>query len=300
MCGLISEWHRPFFRRPKGAGMSKSNQLRLDDVRAALRLVGECRDLRHDPTLWRNRACEGLIWLLGARIVSGLEARWRRPSGPIAPFHVLQSGLTPHEHDRYFTPFFARATPDDDDVLFSPLKATTERHIVQVRKATISDDDWYRCRTYDEYFRCVGTDACVVSLWELPGDRVDMFGLHRDRADRDFTSREINLLRLFHSELGALIGPLLVAADDRFSPTRLPPRVRETLVCLLEGDSEKQVAARLGISGPTVHQYVTILYRHYGVATRAELLARVLRPPGLRGLRWNELPDQDSILDQTG
>lgn len=259
--------------------MSKSNRLRLDDVRAALRLVGECRDLRHDPALWRGRACEGLVRLLGVRVVSGLEARWRRPAGPIAPFHVLQAGLTPHEHDRHFVPFFERATPDDDDVLFGPLKTTPGRHIIQVRTAAIPDAAWYGCRTYDEYFRCVGTDACVVSLWESPGDRVDMFGLHRDRTDRDFTPREVNLLRLFHAELGELIGPLLVAADDAFSPTRLPPRVRQTLACLLEGDSEKQAAARLGVSGPTVHQYVTALYRHYGVTTRAELLARVLRPP---------------------
>jgi DNA-binding CsgD family transcriptional regulator len=61
------------------------------------------------------------------------------------------------------------------------------------------------------------------------------------------------------------------------SPTRLPPRVRETLRCLLEGDGEKQSAARMGLSTETVHQYVKTLYRYYRAASRAELLARVLR-----------------------
>jgi DNA-binding NarL/FixJ family response regulator len=74
-----------------------------------------------------------------------------------------------------------------------------------------------------------------------------------------------------------LIGPVLVSADDQFSPTRLAPRVRETLSCLLEGDSEKQVAARLNLSRETVHQYVKALYRHYRVTSRPELLARVFR-----------------------
>jgi DNA-binding CsgD family transcriptional regulator len=46
---------------------------------------------------------------------------------------------------------------------------------------------------------------------------------------------------------------------------------------LLEGDSEKQVALRMGLSPTTVHQYVTMLYRRFGVQSRAELLARVLR-----------------------
>jgi DNA-binding NarL/FixJ family response regulator len=76
---------------------------------------------------------------------------------------------------------------------------------------------------------------------------------------------------------------VLVSAGDPFSPTRLPPRVRQTLQCLLDGDSEKQAAARMGLSGTTVHQYVKALYRHYQVESRAELLARVLRRTGRSG-----------------
>jgi hypothetical protein len=46
---------------------------------------------------------------------------------------------------------------------------------------------------------------------------------------------------------------------------------------MLEGDSEKQIAARLGLSQPTTHQYVTALYRHFGVQSRAQLFAHFLR-----------------------
>jgi DNA-binding NarL/FixJ family response regulator len=91
------------------------------------------------------------------------------------------------------------------------------------------------------------------------------------------------VLRLAHAEIGRLMGPVLVCAADPYSPTRLPPRVRETLDCLLDGDSEKQAASRMGLSRETVHQYVKALYRHYQVASRAELLARVLRRPSPRG-----------------
>ena len=50
----------------------------------------------------------------------------------------------------------------------------------------------------------------------------------------------------------------------------------------MEGDSEKQVAMRMGLSRTTVHQYVTMLYRRFDVQSRAELLARVLRRRGIR------------------
>jgi hypothetical protein len=61
-----------------------------------------------------------------------------------------------------------------------------------------------------------------------------------------------------HEELGRLIGGALVSPTEA-RPERLSRRLGQTLACLLEGDSEKQVAARLGLSQATLHQYVTAL-----------------------------------------
>lgn len=52
-------------------------------------------------------------------------------------------------------------------------------------------------------------------------------------------------------------------------------------------DSERQVAARLGLSTATIHQYVTALYRHFKVRSRAQLLAHVIKRIGCR--RWSRL-----------
>jgi DNA-binding NarL/FixJ family response regulator len=54
----------------------------------------------------------------------------------------------------------------------------------------------------------------------------------------------------------------------------LSPRVRQTLERLLAGDSEKEIATRLGLSRHTVHVYVKTLYRRFEVCSRGELLAR--------------------------
>ena len=98
------------------------------------------------------------------------------------------------------------------------------------------------------------------------------------RAYRDaaFAARDVALLRLFHEELARLVGTVL--ADGEADPAAgLPARLRQTLEALLEGDGEKQVAARLGISRHTVHEYVAELYHRFDVHTRAELLALCLR-----------------------
>ncbi|HSZ59213.1 MAG TPA: LuxR C-terminal-related transcriptional regulator [Tepidisphaeraceae bacterium] len=59
----------------------------------------------------------------------------------------------------------------------------------------------------------------------------------------------------------------------------LSNRHAETLERLLAGDSEKQIATRMGVSRNTVHVYVTALYRHFDVSSRGELLARFVRQP---------------------
>jgi DNA-binding CsgD family transcriptional regulator len=64
---------------------------------------------------------------------------------------------------------------------------------------------------------------------------------------------------------------------QRAQPPKLSARLRQTLACLLEGDSEKQVAARLSLSHATTHQYLTALYRHFGVQSRAQLQAYVCK-----------------------
>lgn len=115
--------------------MSKSGRPGLGDVRRALRVVGECRDLGYDPGAWRPHACRGLAGLVGARVVSGMECKWR-PEGPVVPVGFHQVGLTPDEHERYFVPFFRRGAPDHE-LLFAPLQAAVGPHLVRTRRQDV-------------------------------------------------------------------------------------------------------------------------------------------------------------------
>jgi len=67
-------------------------------------------------------------------------------------------------------------------------------------------------------------------------------------------------------------------ASTKPSPAlQLSPRLRDTLDALMTGASEKQIASELGISHHTAHEYVKALYRRFGVTSRPELMATVLR-----------------------
>jgi len=67
------------------------------------------------------------------------------------------------------------------------------------------------------------------------------------------------------------------ARRDPLAGAEMSPRMRQILNCLLTGDSEKQIASKLGISTHTVHTYVKRLHKTLGVASRGELLAKFIQ-----------------------
>ena len=88
-----------------------------------------------------------------------------------------------------------------------------------------------------------------------------------------------DLCRLIGAHLDGASGKLPVSVSASFATQEaenddLSPRMRQTLNCLLAGDSEKQAAAKLGVSQHTVHVYVKHLYRKFDFNSRGELLSK--------------------------
>jgi DNA-binding NarL/FixJ family response regulator len=87
-----------------------------------------------------------------------------------------------------------------------------------------------------------------------------------------------------------LVGGALASYRDP-APAALPPRARQVLRLLLEGDGDKQVAKALRISPHTVNQYVKAIFTHFRVGSRAELLARWVRRGWTSRAVWCPAPD---------
>lgn len=87
-----------------------------------------------------------------------------------------------------------------------------------------------------------------------------------------FTQRQRSLVDVFHNEMNWLYqADVLLASPNALA---LSPRARQTLEHLLAGLSEKQIASKLKLSKNTVHHYVKVIHKHFGVSSRSELLAR--------------------------
>jgi DNA-binding NarL/FixJ family response regulator len=260
--------------------MGKSDLLRVQDVRDAYRLIGECRDLGSDHALWHSRMLEGVCRLIGAPSATGGEGRWVRQ------ISAFDAGLDARTRELYSA--YRRELGPAGNPIWTALRNVAGQLVTRSRRQLVSDTDWYRSVVFNEYRRPGKIDHQLTSVYQTANGGADsVISVVRALGERDFSPRERRLLSFFHAELGPLIGRALVSATEP-SPVKLSPRLRQTLACLLEGDSEKQVADRLGLSHATTHQYVTELYRHLGVGSRAQLMAYILKRIG-RG-QWRQFP----------
>lgn len=89
--------------------MSKAPSLRVHDVRDALRLVGDCRDLGGDPALWQRRALEGVCRRVGGFAATGGEGIWVRPRMPPQVVTSCDIGFEGTARDRFLAYMRANA-----------------------------------------------------------------------------------------------------------------------------------------------------------------------------------------------
>ena len=267
-------------RSPSGALMSKSQRLRTVDVRNVHRLINDCRDLGADPIAWRRRLIEGLNQLTGAG-VGYLVSLVGFPAPGVGAAEMVQVGLEGREQTKLFGEHFQYMAGGGTDPMLSHF-ATLPQDVLNTCQVEDAVDQkvWRRSESFQRFHRRMDMDTGILSMAPLrrrSGTIHHTVSLRRGLGERPFSNaRDVRLVHYLHEELAPLIGRRLATAGQP-SASELSPRLRETLQGLLEGLSEKQIADRCGISRATLHEYVTKLYRRFGVNSRHELMARWIR-----------------------
>ncbi len=258
--------------------MATSTRLRTADYRAVFKLVGECRELRVDSTLWRRHMLEELLRLTGGQVAMGGPALLSQGHLQPDPAPSIDLGWAGERERAAFFQFMGDQMHRQDPALtrfgrqVAKLRAP-KNLLTRCRAQLSSDRHWYNSAAYCDYRRRAGTDDSLLSVVKLGVRRLHAIVLYRAPTERQFSARDRRLLHLFHEEL-------MPHLDQELAPpgcdpvSSLSPRLRQILDCLLDGDSEKQVAARVGLTPRTVNQYIKSIYRRFRVSSRAELMAR--------------------------
>lgn len=256
--------------------MSKSGLLRSRDYRAALQLLGECQEVGYDQQTWLQHLSNALPPLLGCQLAISYEML----NATRQPLVYSDVGWARPADRNLFLDFLASDKLNDS--VFKRFMDAAFAQDVCARQQVLSDRQWYRSDVYGDYMRPTRLDAFVLANRRLiTGDTFLCVIVQRPHGARPFPRRAENLVQICTQQLAAAGGRGLTTARDP-GVSGLAPRLRQVLRCLLEGDTERQAALRLGVGHGTVHQYVKALYRHFRVNSRAELLAYFLKRAGLR------------------
>jgi DNA-binding CsgD family transcriptional regulator len=246
-------------------------KLRAKDARGLIRLFREGTDLAGQPDEHARHLVDGLLKIIGAAAGALVLSAEFRPGGSACASRGVALGFDDPDRAPMREAYFSRAGAIDPAIaahLNTVGRLDEGAAVTRTRRELVSDDDWYRCAGVADLRRRARLDDTIYSTRGTGiVDVAEAFCLVRERGAPPFEEEDRNLVWVLHQELGPVF-------SGGMGPT-LSPRQRQTLRCLLEGASEKEIAARFGLSAHTVHHYVTSLYRHFGVGSRAQLIARI-------------------------
>lgn len=245
----------------------RGTRLRYAQVRSALQLLDEVRELTAAPDSQRVHFVNGLAALFGADAV--LFARGANRATPPAPDdYALVFNEALAETDRAAMVDCSISDPVTAIHLGRVEAAPTSVPVTVRRQECVPDRTWYRSGYYNDVRRATGFDHSVCSMRRREG-RYSMEGvvMFRSVGARAFAAEDAALVDLVHVEWTRLN-----ARDD--VPPGLSPRERQTFELLLEGRAYKDIATTLELAVHTVSEYVKEVYRKLGVHSRSELQAR--------------------------
>jgi len=268
-------------------------EISLREISTVIGLVRGVCDRWDDPRAWREHLLLGACALIGGNVGTMFEVG--TPDAPgqlgaIRPIAIV--GLpTPEQKALVRTSTDIVSHRDINEVSkdFLPGQAKFwaefDRHgwVTAMRNELTDVAAYHASPAYRELRRNADCDDYLWSMRfvDLPR-RIEMFGIDRPHGAAPFGLREVTLLKLLHDEVAPLIG-IRLATEEHLSRGGLSKRLRETLSLLLQGKSEKAAARELQLSSKTVHEYITSIYRHFDVSSRAELMAYfVHRTPKLQ------------------
>ena len=241
------------------------------DVAGLLRLAGEVTELPADKVVRRTHVLRRLLALVGGR--SAVAVDMAPPEeGPFARAGTVTNIDYGSEAEARFSEWYLVHNEPPDPALPDFLAARGQT-LTMTRE--VEDAEFYRSEHYNLVRRPFHMDHSLYCRLTAPDGSGDVgVGIQRCPGDPPFSDRDKALVHLLHAN-----APHVYCVPANACPVldRLAPRLRPVLRHLLQGDAEKEVAAKLRLSRHTVHRYAQVIYQELSVHSRAELLAKFAR-----------------------
>jgi|SRR5688572_4815607 len=249
--------------------MYRYDSVRESDVAALLRLVGEVTELPPDKVVRRTHVLRGLLSLIGGRSATVMEMALP-DEGPLGRAGtIINIDYSCEAEARCSERFLVHNDPPDPAI---PAFLAARGQTITMTRG-IEDKVYYRSPHFDMVRRPFDFDHALYCRLPLPDGSDVAVGILRCPGEV-FSERDKAVAHLLHTNAPHVY---YVPRPAETELDRLAPRLQPVLRYLLQGDAEKEAAAKLRLSRHTVHRYTQVIYRGLGVHSRAELLAKYAR-----------------------
>ena len=246
------------------------------DVRAMVRLLGNVIAAPGDINAKRRLLMDGLCRLIDATAWIWCMAEFD-PDKPPSFIGLVRSGFDDDRFARYLLAMNHPAMEPVTRPSSLELKAKGT-HLTRTQRQ-MDPDFLLENSAAAPFWENASIGALMTSQRPMIGGGISGIGIYRDLGQPHFNDREAKIAHIILSEIPWLH---FTAYPDQASQdiTRLYPRHRTVLNLLGDGWNRKKSAAHLGISENTVHGYVEDIFKHFGVHSQSELLARFTQGDG--------------------
>lgn len=255
----------------------KSPVLEESDVRAVVRLLAAVNGTSGDHLAKKRELMTGLASLVGAdRWAWGMAAQMA-PDKPSVHLSLVHGGFDEQLYAR-FTIAYQHPGMAEFHAPFAEELAVRQSHLTRLRGQFAPDDRYLGSESHRLWLQA-GVDDVIMSMRPLGEGMFSIIGLYRAPSRPPFSLRDGKVAHVILSGVPWLHGE---GWDGRYtSPVRrLTPRERMTLDLLIQSYSREEIAGYLEISKHTVNQYAKSVFRHFGVHSQVELIARFKQGDG--------------------
>lgn len=242
-----------------------------DDFRAVVRILGDITLMDATPDAKRQHLMTELGLLIQSDTWLWGLAPFIQPGKQ--PVYLFQNhgGL---DEERASRLVMAIEHPDSG-AMTAPLALAmvqTGGHVTRLRQDIIPDERFLNSPAFP-FWKAANVGPIILSLRPIPGIGSAVIAFYRPVSAPSFTPREARLAHIVLSEVSWLHHEGMPHAPSSTVPL-LPPRCRLILHQLLVGRTRKDIAADLSLSVHTVNDYVKQIFRHFGIHSQMDLIAR--------------------------
>ena len=251
--------------------MSSEFPLTEDDVLSIVRILGDVAAMSPNADLRRTFLMKEAAGLVGTDTWVWAVSPLLEPDKQ--PVYIFQQ--TGGFDEARMSRFLMAVEHPETGAITAPLAEAMIKANGQVTRHLdqFDPDRAFRNSTGWPAWTEAGISHVMITLHPLPGYGVSCIGFYRNLGSPPFTERDCRIAHILLSEVPLLHQAGLPHHASQTVP-QLPPRCRLIINQLVQGLSRKDIASHLGLSLSTVNGYTKTIFKHFGVHSQSELIAR--------------------------